>query len=132
MYFLDPRLGPYRRGVARDRTASLANRSVVLAEKQARNARNHLQGVLAEARKLIQVEEPVSDRKLGDRIRARIGRVTPQAGAIEVEVRAGVVVAKGRLKREIAQRVLSAIRRVRGVSSVEDRIERIPTEGDWA
>jgi osmotically-inducible protein OsmY len=128
MYFLDPRLGRYRRGVARDRAVSFAHRSVVLAEKQALNARNHLRGALAEAQQLIRLEEPVSDRKLGERVRSRIGRVTPQASTIELDVHAGVVVAKGRLKREHAQRVLSAISRVRGVTAVKDRIERIPLQ----
>ncbi len=131
MYFLDPRLGPRRRSVARDKTASLANRSIEVAEKQARNARNHLHGMVAEARKLVQGEEPISDRQLADRIRSKIGRVLLHPSSVEVEVIDGRVVAKGKLNRSAAQRVISTIRRVRGVHAVDDRVERIPEEGEW-
>jgi osmotically-inducible protein OsmY len=131
MYFLDPRLGPYRRGIARDRTTSIANRSIALAEKQARNARNHLQGLVAETRKALRGEEPVNDRKLAERIRSKIGRVLLHPSAIEIEVMDGRVVAKGKLKQDQAQRVVSVIRRVRGVHGVEDLVERVPQEGSW-
>jgi osmotically-inducible protein OsmY len=129
MYFLDPRLGPYRRGIARDRTASFASRSVALAEKQARNARNHIQGLVAETRRAIRGEEPVSDRKLADRIRSKIGRVLLHPSQVEIEVIDGRVVAKGKLRHEHAQRVVSNIRRIRGVHAVDDRVERISPEG---
>ncbi len=131
MYFLDPRLGPYRRGIARDRATSVANRSMALAEKQARNARNHLQGLVAETRKALRGEEPVSDRKLADRIRSKMGRVLLHPSSVEIEVSDGRVIAKGRLQQDLAQRVLSTIRRVRGVHAVDDRVERVPQEGTW-
>ncbi len=129
MYFLDPRLGPYRRGIARDRTVSITNRSVALAEKQARNARNHIQGIIAETRKALRGEEPVSDQKLADRIRSKIGRVLLHPSAVDIEVRDGRVVAKGKLQEDLAQRVVSTIRRVRGVHAVDDHFERIAQEG---
>jgi hypothetical protein len=131
MYFLDPRLGPYRRGIARDKTTSIANRSIALAEKQARNARNHLQGLVAETRQALRGEEPVNDRKLADRIRSKIGRVLLHPSAVAIEVVDGRVIAKGRLQQDLAQRVVSTIRRVRGVHAVDDQVERVPQEGIW-
>jgi osmotically-inducible protein OsmY len=98
---------------------------MLLAEKKTRNARNHLQGFVSEARKLVQGEESVDDRKLTDRIRSKLGRVLLHPSDIEILVANGRVVARGKLERDAAQRALSTIRRIRGVDQVDDQLERV-------
>jgi hypothetical protein len=123
-YYLDIRSGPYRRSIARDQLAHLANRSALEGGRQARNLRNRLFGFLARGARRIQGEPAVSDRKLAERIRSRLGRVLLHPSAIEVDVTHGHVRTRGKLEHEAALRSLAAIRGVRGVLTVEDQIER--------
>ena len=124
MYYLDPRSGAYRRSIARDRLNRLSNRSADMGGKQARNLRNRLFGLIAEGTRRIQGEPVVSDRRLADRIRSRLGRVIGHPSAVEIDVSDGCVTTRGKLDPETALRALAAIRRVRGVLAVEDKIER--------
>lgn len=124
MYYLDIRSGPYRRSLARDQLVHMANRSVIVGGKQARNFRNRLFGFLARGARQIQGEPAVSDRKLAERIRSRLGRVLLHPSAIELDVAHGHVTTRGKLEHEAALRTLAAIRGVRGVLTVEDNIER--------
>jgi uncharacterized membrane protein len=59
---------------------------------------------------------------LADRVRAELGRVSNHAGALAVEARDGVVTLSGPVLRAEVAQIREAVRRVRGVEQVEDRL----------
>jgi hypothetical protein len=125
MYYLDPRLGARRRGIMRDKAIGLTNRTRGRTEKTGRNLGNHLRGAVLETFKWLTGEPPVTDSRLAERVRSKIGRLLEHPSSIEIEVRKGHILARGQLAPDSATRVINRIRRIRGVEDVEDRIERV-------
>src|SRR5690606_15973204 len=68
-------------------------------------------------------EEAVPDRKLTDRIRARLGRVVSHPHAVRVTVEDGCVTVSGPILAHEAPRLLDTIRDVPGVREVENRLQ---------
>src|SRR4051812_46910406 len=83
MYFIDPDRGTRRRHVLRDKANSAARSLADDARDAVQNARNHGQGVVAEARRRLR-EEQVTGEQLVARIRAELGHHVERARAIEV------------------------------------------------
>ncbi len=105
MYLLDPRGGGRRRALVRDQVARAA-------------------GLAAKTRSRLRPDTP-SARKLQERVRATLRRVVSHPRAIDVYVSAdGCVCLTGPVFMEEADSAISAIRSVRGVSEVDDRLER--------
>jgi hypothetical protein len=124
MYFLDPRTGANRRALARDRLSSGSRSYAGLTGKRLRHLRNQLGGLVAASTDWLRTPAIDSDRKIADRIRARLGRVTEHMQGLGVEVREGQVVLSGALSDEEAVRVVAETQRIPGVKTVKDAITR--------
>ncbi|HEV2123978.1 MAG TPA: BON domain-containing protein, partial [Chloroflexota bacterium] len=119
--------GRRRRARVRDRFTRTFNVSEDLLGKAGRDARHRARGLLAElgaeARYRLLREPPASDAVLAERVRARIGRVATHPSAIEVTAQGSHVTLSGPVLAHELDRLLSAVRGVRGVQEVENRLE---------
>lgn len=128
MYFLDPRSGAYRRSIARDRISSTSRTAATTTGKRIRHLRNQLGGLVVASTEWFRSPAADSDRKVADRIRTRLGRVTQHMNAVAVEVRNGEVLLSGRLPDDEAIRVVAETREIQGVKGVKDEIKRYSQE----
>ncbi len=129
MFYMDPVRGRARRAQVRDRLNRLshdANRSY---EKQLRQVKNNLRGLLAKGQALLQ-NEMVDDQTLMRRVRAEMGRKVRQAGRVEVGVHEGHVILRGEVAADELEVLVARIRRVRGVKHVEHELKLIERDGD--
>lgn len=110
MYMFDPVSGRRRRLILRDQCTQAARRvddgarKMVAMQAKLRPDRQH------------------SDRQVAARIRDALGRVIAQPGAIDVAVHDGRVVLRGNVFAHEHERLLDAIRAVRGVGIVTDYV----------
>lgn len=122
-YLLDPRLGRGRRAVARDRARRAAHMTALEANKVQHDLINRAHGFAARLRSMAQ-PELASDEVVSERVRAAMGRVCSRASAIEVGVADGCATLTGPILQREYVPVLRTAARVRGVRSVEDRLDR--------
>lgn len=122
MYMADPAQGRRRRKTVADKAVSLAHQSRDATGKAARDLSHRAQGLAAAAARPFD-REPLDDERLARRVRARLGRVVSHPSAIEVAVTDGRVVLSGPILTHEVDRLLSAVRKVRGVADVESRLE---------
>jgi hypothetical protein len=126
MFILDPRSGTRRRAIARDRIARAARRSRAGLEATGRDLGNRLTGASARVRARLAHDEGrwADDEVVRERVRSTLGHYTSHPGAIEVMSTAGAVTLTGPILSREAGRLLRAVRHVRGVAAVEDRLDR--------
>jgi hypothetical protein len=122
MYFLDPGRGARRRADAALRAGRVVHDVETTVEAGARDLRQRASGLAHEARARVSHEE-ASDDVIAERLRAKLGRLTAHARALEVTVKAGYATISGPVLAEEHARVLRGLRLVRGVKGVEDRLE---------
>jgi osmotically-inducible protein OsmY len=123
-YYFDPRLGSRRRGLTHDRTLSLMSHTKSLTMKRLKHVRNQILGAVSQVANLVRPEEPPTDEVLKARIRATLGRILEHPRQVDIATQAGHVTIMGTLRTGEIDTVLTAIRAVRGVSSVEDKTTR--------
>ncbi len=123
MYFLDASRGRRRRAIFRDKVYSLWNRSGNAVDTTARNVRDRLSGAAASLRSMVEREEYVSDDVLTGRVRSRLGRVVSHPSSIVVTAHDGRVTLSGPILQKEVKRLLSAVRAVRGVRDVDNRLD---------
>ena len=122
MYLLDPDKGRRRRAIARDKAASLlADAGETLCEAT-RDVANRAQGAGARALRSLHREENSDDLRLIERVRARIGRVVSHPHALQVGARDGLVTLSGPILVSEAGALFAAVRRVPGVSGIDDHL----------
>jgi hypothetical protein len=121
MYFLEPGRGTRRRTRVAQRATRALHDVETTVESGARDLRHRAAGLAHEARARVAHEE-VSDDVLVERVRAKLGRLTAHARAIEVAVSSGAITLGGDVLRAEHGRVVRGVRRVRGVSAVTDRL----------
>jgi osmotically-inducible protein OsmY len=124
--FLDPQRGRTRRARMRDRSGALARDARERIERRLRDARNRAVGRKHE---LEHADERVEDGVLVERVRAQLGRVVKHAGAIRVEARDGAVALSGPVLRAEMEPLLDAVRKVRGVTGIENRLDAHESAG---
>lgn len=121
-YLFDPQTGNRRRALARDQTHHLLNKTGDAVQAKTRDLQNRTLGIASEwASKL--TREEVTDDILITRVRSRLGLVLSRPGSLTVEVDRGRVTVKGPILNNEVNRLLSAIRAVRGVLAVDDQLE---------
>jgi osmotically-inducible protein OsmY len=120
MYLLDPVNGRRRRAMIRDKFVRIGHVAGRKAGATARDVGNRLKGVAAQARGL---SKPLTDDVLAQRIRARLGRLVKDPGAVEVSVEQGQVELIGTLPALEAERLVHAVGRLRGVRNVQNRLD---------
>jgi len=121
-YFLDPDRGARRRGMLRDQLVHLGRKLENGLDAAKRDARNRSVGMTAKARRRFSRDD-APDAVVEERVRSRLGRVVSHPRAIDVAVQDGRVTLSGPILESQVESLLSATRRVRGVTEVENRLE---------
>lgn len=122
MFLLDPDRGARRRSLIADKATSARLRAGERVEGRARHLRDRSRGLLAEARSRLGPDE-VSDDVLEARVRAELGHAVTYAGGLTVVAQGGRVLVSGPVPAGQSERVLAAVRKVRGVRAVESQLE---------
>ena len=127
MFLLDPDRGARRRALITDKAARTANKMSDGLDALSRDVANRTRGAAANLRTTFDRSTPDS-RKLIERVRAELGRFVSHPRAIDVSVmHEGCVGLTGPILSSEADAALAAIAGVRGVSTVEDNLERHDT-----
>lgn len=122
MYFFDPDRGRRRRALLRDQLSHAARLAREAPRVTGRDLAGRSTGLWAELRGRVLSRAP-SDEVLGERIRARLGRVVSHPHAIAVGVSDGRVWLGGPLLAQEMDRLLACVRSVPGVRAIENRLE---------
>lgn len=118
MYYLDPIAGRRRRALVRDKGLSGAHDVQAFARSKARHAGDRVHGAVARLRTSLSAA-PVADAQLRERIRARLGRVLSQPGAVSVQVVDGYVLLSGSAAPAEIDDLLDTVATMRGVEALE-------------
>ncbi|WP_407352435.1 BON domain-containing protein [Luteimonas sp. R10] len=121
MYYLDPATGRRRRAMVRDQAVSACHDAEHFARAKSKRAADRVHGMLAETRSKF-AGQPVDDRKLRERVRAKLGHVIDRSGAVEVEVHDGRVILSGGVPAAEIEDAVRAVAAMRGVEDVENRL----------
>jgi uncharacterized membrane protein len=122
MYFLDPERGARRRAGIRDRVTHAVNVTGDAAGATGRDLAHRASGAAARFRGTF-AGEPVDDRVLVDRVRARLGRFVSHPHAIDVDASDGVVTLRGPILQAEVPQLLSVVERIPGVREVVNNLE---------
>jgi uncharacterized membrane protein len=121
MYLFDPDRGRRRRALLRDQFIKAASNVRDVFDAASRDFVNRGEGLVGETRSLLNRDAPIDD-VLVERVRAKIGRYTQHPGAIEVGATEGEITLTGSILEDEHKRVLDAVRSVRGVKNIVDRL----------
>jgi hypothetical protein len=122
MYIFDPDKGRRRRAVGRDKFRSVVDDARHFLDAAARDTNHRLQGIKALARRGIRREAVPDDLMLIERVRARMGRVVSHPHAIQIGANRGRVTLSGPILASEVESLLSTVRSVWGVDSVDDHL----------
>jgi hypothetical protein len=122
-YYLDAHHGRRRRAYARDKVHHFQRLGLFHANRQARNARNHLYGTYVKALSLFKNEPMPSDQKLASRVKSIMGRWIDHPSAVDVAVAAGCVTIRGQVNGGEAERIIRHVRGIRGVRRVINQLQ---------
>jgi len=123
MYLLDPQGGGRRRAMARDKTLSALHKGGDAVRKTSRDLGNRTKGLVAQAGSRLHRNGEVDDPVLRDRVRSKLGHVLAHPSALEVEAENGKVILAGPILAHEADRLLDAVRSVKGVKDLECRFD---------
>jgi uncharacterized membrane protein len=129
MYVLDPDRGRRRRALARDKAVLALRQLGDAVDVTARDLTNRVRGTAAETWGTLRRGE-VPDAVLEERVRAKLGRVVSHPSSIEVSAQNGVVSLSGPILEAELENALDSISRVRGVRTVENRLQVHKEAGD--
>lgn len=121
MYVLDPRVGRRRRALIRDKAQSYWRRTGNFISQTVRDARQRTSGLIAETQ--LRGAEVPADEVLVARVRAQIGHVISQLGAIDVSAHQGRITLSGSIPAHEVEKLLAAVASVAGVTAVVNRLE---------
>lgn len=122
MFFFDPRLGNRRRKLLADQFTRLSHETAEGLDAAWRDLKNRAYGTAAETRAMVRSDH-ASDDVICQRVRSKAGRILSHPAALEVDVSDGHVILSGPVLADEADPLVSAIRWVRGVRSVECRLD---------
>jgi len=124
VYLLDPISGRGRRARLRDRSAGIARRAGIRAERFSRHARSVTQGRTHQLIDQPEVERAMDDATVADRVRSQVlGRHDVHATELLVNVEDGIVSLRGELgDAGRVDRVIDLTAEVTGVRGVENLI----------
>jgi uncharacterized membrane protein len=131
MYLLDPERGRRRRHLLADRLAHSGRVAGDAIDTTRRDLANRSRGAAAVVRgRLTSANESADDVVIAERVRAELGRLVSHPGAVEVAVDSGRVTLSGPVLAHEADKLVSRVRRVRGVDDVQDHLDRHEQPGD--
>ena len=122
MYLADPGSGARRRGLIRGGFTHTRRKLLQFMDATVRDTRNRAVGLGARTRSLFGSRD-VSDDILVERVRSRMGRYVSHPRAVEVTANDGVVTLRGPILQVELRDLLKAVRSVRGVCSIENRLD---------
>jgi hypothetical protein len=122
LFVLDPNQGAKRRAMLRDKLRRAGRLAGEGASATARDMSHRARGVAASVRGRLS-DENVSDDVVCERVRAKLGRASSHAGALDVDVRHGCVTLRGPILSSEVRGVLAVASAVRGVQGVVDELE---------
>lgn len=122
-FLLDPASGKRRRHRMADAVAHLAHRTREGASTVGRDLRNRTRGVITAAGYRFAREHP-EDVVLEERVHSALGRLIAHPHAITVKVHHRCVVLDGPIPSNRQNRIIDAVRAIRGVRDVETRFDR--------
>ena len=123
MYYLDPVSGRRRRALVRDKAVAAGHKAVYLAEAKGKRVADRLKGYVVTRRFDRQTpHQPESDQQLHERIRSRIGHVVSHPRSVEIKVESGYVRLGGHIFTRELDRLLSEVKCMAGVRSVDNRL----------
>lgn len=128
MYMLDPRNGPWRRALVRDKARAYWRKTGTFIERTARDARNRTHGLVSGARARFGGAEVPDDTVLEARVRAQLGHVISHGGAIRVNAHQGRVTLSGPISPGAADKLLATVASVAGVTEVVNHLEVRPEQ----
>jgi osmotically-inducible protein OsmY len=123
MYLIDPAAGARRRGLIRGKMSRAAHKTADGFDAARRDISNRAYGGWATVRRW-RTQEEVPDHILLERVRATLGRYVSHPRSIDVEMDDGCVILRGQILKHEVARLIRAINGVRGVSSVDNRLEQ--------
>lgn len=121
-FLLDPAAGGRRRALLRDKAVRATRKTREGLQGHSRDLANRARGLSAEVRGR-RADEPVDDRRVLERVRAQLGRVSTHPRAIDVESSNGDVTLRGPILASEVEPLLGAVAAVRGVRSVVNHLE---------
>jgi hypothetical protein len=123
MYYLDPDLGRRRRALARDKAVKVSHQTRDYAQIKGKQAVGHLKGLALGSRTRIDGwVSPPSDDRLGERVRAHLGRAVTHPGAIDVGVQGGRAQLTGHVLAHEVNRLIGAVKSTPGVHGVDNML----------
>jgi BON domain len=126
MYLFDPNIGRRRRALIRDKTRAYWHKTGTFIGQTARDARNRTRGLVAEARTSFRSTASPDDTVLEARVRAQLGHAISHGGAIRVTAHEGRVTLSGPISPSAADKLLTTVASVAGVSEVVNHLEVRP------
>lgn len=131
MYVFDPERGRRRRALLCDQYDHAIHSLEDYLSKVQRDLSHRATGLSHEAAAMVR-SEGVDDRVLVDRVRSKLGRYVSHPHAIRVEAHDGHVVLSGTVLADEVDDAVGAVRWVRGIRSVESRLESHQQSGNLA
>jgi osmotically-inducible protein OsmY len=123
MSLIDPTAGARRRALVRDKMSRATHKTASGLDAARRDVSNRTYGRWAASRRRGE-DSAVPDPVLVERVRARLGRYVSHPHALDVDADNGRVTLRGMILTGEVPRLMRAIARVRGVSSVDNRLEQ--------
>ena len=121
-YIADPQGGRRRRAMARDQFIRASRKTRRALDATARDVANRTAGLVATTRGRWS-RESVENRRLVERVRAQLGRVSSHPHAIDVEAVDGIVTLRGPILAREMDDVLAVVWAVRGVLAVNNALD---------
>jgi uncharacterized membrane protein len=128
-FLLDRESGRRRRARLVDQANHVVHKTAKAASKISRDAANRSEGLRAFWDSWLRYEK-VSDSRIEERVRARIGRLASHPGSIDVAVEGGCVRLSGPILADEVARLLASVESVRGVLRVESALDIHEEAGD--
>jgi CBS domain-containing protein/osmotically-inducible protein OsmY len=122
MYLFDPNRGRTRRAIARDKAASWCNASSEIVARTAEDLRNRATGIATGTKSLLK-SEPVSNEKLVERVRSKMGRYVSRPDAIQVDADNGHVRLRGSIFADEVDKLLQCVKGIAGIASVGNQLD---------
>ena len=122
MFLLDPARGKRRRALVRDKFTLATRKTGECMEITARDLRNRTRGTIAAIQSRLSSEQP-DDSVLVDRVRSKVGRIVSHPSAIQVTAQDGNVTLGGPILAGEVTHLLSCVKWVAGVKSVNNNLE---------
>lgn len=117
-FMLDPQQGARRRALARDKVVRGMTQGREFADAAREDLRQRARGLRG---------GPVSDEVLAERVRAKLGRYSSHPAAVQVDAQAGRITLSGDILAAEVEPLFDAVRAVRGVQHVDNRLNAYPS-----